>query len=143
MNQHNFTGKWITDGIFASREPRNVFHRQLQKISLPPDEHSNSHILFRKKFVLSKAEKVGKAYITADDFYKLYINGKFVAQGPAPAYHNCYNYNEIDITPYLCEGENVIAVHTYYQGLINRVWQSGDYRHGLIMDVEIDLDQYK
>ena len=138
MNQHNFTGKWITDGVFAPREPRNVFHRQLQKISLPLDEHCDSHILFRKKFVLSKAEKVGKAYITADDFYKLYINGQFVAQGPAPAYHNCYNYNEIDITPYLCEGENVIAVHTYYQGLINRVWQSGDYRHGLIMDVEID-----
>lgn len=27
-------------------------------------------------------------------------------------------------------------MHTYYQGLINRVWVSGDDRHGLILDVE-------
>ena len=29
-------------------------------------------------------------------------------------------------------------MHTLYQGLINRVWQSGDNRHGLILDLEID-----
>ena len=32
----------------------------------------------------------------------------------------------------------MIAVHTLYQGLINRVWQSGDQRHGLLCDLEID-----
>ena len=61
-----------------------------------------------------------------------------MAQGPAPAYHFCYNYNEIDVTDYLCEGENVLAVHTYYQGLINRAWQSGDFRHGLLFDLVVD-----
>ena len=81
---------------------------------------------------------VGTAYITADDYYKLYINGKFVQQGPAPSYHSRYNYNVIDITSYLFEGENTIAIHTYYQGLINRVWQSGDYRHGLLCDFVVD-----
>ena len=138
MKEHKFVGKWISDSVFAPREPRNVFHRQLQKISLPLDEHSDSHILFRKKFMLKKAPENAKVYITADDFYKLYINGKYIAQGPAPAYHNCYNYNEIDVTEYLTDGENTVAVHTYYQGLINRVWQSGDQRHGLIMDLEVD-----
>lgn len=136
MKEHSFLGKWITDEIFSSRIPRNVFHRQLEKIALPPDEHMDSHILFRKHFSL---KKVGKAriFISADDCYKLYINGSFVAQGPAPAYHNCYNYNDIDVSSYLRAGENVIAVHTYYQGLINRVWQSGDFRHGLILDLEV------
>lgn len=138
IKNHKFAGKWITDRDFAEREPRNVFHRQLEKISLPPDELSNSHILFRKRFEVLKIGAVGKVFITADDYYKLYINGMFVAQGPAPAYHNCYNYNEIDISSYLRVGENLIAIHTYYQGLINRVWQSGDFRHGLIMDLDID-----
>ncbi len=138
MKEHNFVGKWITDGAFAPREPRNVFHRQLEKIDLPPDELSNSHILFRKSFGLDGSFESAKVFITADDYYKLYINGMFVAQGPAPAYHNCYNYNEIEVGSYLRAGENVIAIHTYYQGLINRVWQSGDYRHGLIMDLDID-----
>ena len=36
------------------------------------------------------------------------------------------------------EGENTIALHTLYQGLINRVWQSGDFRHGMICDLVID-----
>ena len=40
--------------------------------------------------------------------------------------------------PFLKEGKNTIAVHTFYQGLINRVWQSGDNRHGLILDLIAD-----
>ncbi|MBQ8407669.1 MAG: family 78 glycoside hydrolase catalytic domain [Clostridia bacterium] len=138
MKTHHFSGKWITDEAFAALEPVNVFHRQLEKITVPEDKNQNSHILFRRKFDLKRSAEKATVYITADDYYKLYINGNFVAQGPAPAYHNCYNYNEIDVTAYLSEGENCIAVHTYYQGLINRVWQSGDFRHGLLMDVVVD-----
>ena len=134
MSEHIFTGKWISDSVLTQREPRNVFHRQLERIYLPADDEANAHVLFRKRFY---SEKSGNArvFITADDYYKLYINGRFVVQGPAPAYHNCYNYNELDVTEYLCEGENIVAVHTYYQGLINRVWQSGDFRHGLLMSM--------
>ncbi len=136
---HIFKGKWITDSEFSNLEPRNVFHRQYDKSfeKLDCSQHRNRHILFRKKF---NVEKTGKAtmYITADDYYKLYINGSFVSQGPAPCYHTQYNYNVVDVTDYLKEGENLIAVHTLYQGLVNRVWQSADNRHGLIFDLEID-----
>jgi len=135
---HKFTGRWISDNEFYKLKPRNVFHRQLQPVDLPCDEHRNRHILFRKKFTLSKEIKKAKIYISADDYYKLYINGQFVCQGPAPSYHFQYNYNEIDVTEFLSMGENVIAVHTLYQGLINRVWQSGDNRHGLILDLVSD-----
>lgn len=138
MKQHEFSGKWITDSEFYELAPRNVFHKQLEPVDLPCDEHRNRHILFRKKFSLEKIAKIAKIYISADDYYKLYINGEFVAQGPAPSYHFRYNYNVIDVEKYLKPGENVIAVHTLYQGLINRVWQSGDNRHGLILDLTID-----
>ncbi len=80
--------------------------------------------------------------ITADDYYKLYINGAFVAMEPAPSYHFNYNYNEIDVSAYLSEGENLIAVHTLYQGLVNRVWQSGDLRHGLWLELFADEKQF-
>jgi len=134
---HVFSGKWITDSEFYGLEPRNVFHRQLDKVVIDCSEHRNRHILFRKKFTAKKAEKV-EIFITADDYYKLYINGKFVCQGPAPCYHFHYNYNTVDVTEYLTEGENTIAVHTLYQGLVNRVWQSADQRHGLLLDLEVD-----
>ena len=136
--EHIFKGKWISNDVFSQITPRNVFHRQLDKLSLDCTEHRNRHILFRKHFDLTDEFQSARIFISADDYYKLYVNGAFVAQGPAPAYHFQYNYNEIDITEHLNVGENVIAVHTFYQGLINRVWQSGDHRHGLICDIVVD-----
>lgn len=130
--------QWITDAAFASRVPRNVFHRQLEPLDLPADPLANAHILFRRRFSLTALPEKAVLRITADDYYKLYINGAFVGQGPAPGYPTSYRYNEIDVLPYLCAGENVIAVHTYYQGLINRVWVSSDYRHGLWCDLTCD-----
>lgn len=133
-----FCGRMITDAAFANEKPRNVFHRQLEKTSLPPDARQDSHILFRRRFLLPRLPKKAVLYITADDYYKLYLGGRFVAQGPTASYHSRYGYNEIDVTPYLSSGENLLAVHTYYQGLINRVWQSGDGRHGLLCDLVVD-----
>jgi hypothetical protein len=135
---HTFVGKWITDYEFFQLEPRNVFHRQLQKVKLSCESHRNRHILFRREFFITDHKKPSTIYISADDYYKLYINGQFVGQGPAPSYHFAYNYNEIDVTSFLRPGKNIIAVHTLYQGLINRVWQSGDQRHGLIFDLLSD-----
>jgi len=134
---HVFKGKWISDGVLSRLEPRNVFFRQLERVDLPR-EHTNSHVLFRRRFTLPSLPACARVYLSADDYYKLYINGVFVGQGPAPSYHFKYNYNVIDVTAYLSEGENVIAVHTLYQGLVNRVWQSGDLRHGLILDLVAD-----
>ena len=39
------------------------------------------------------------------------------------------------MTALLHEGENVLAFHTLYQGLINRVWVSGDGCHSLLFDL--------
>lgn len=76
--------------------------------------------------------------ISADDYYKLYVNGKYVGQGPAPSYSFDYAYNRFDITDYLVVGENIIEALVYYQGLVNRVWVSGDNKYGLVADIYID-----
>ena len=135
---HTFTGSWITTEEFEGLEPRNVFHRQLDTTVNLPEEHLNKHILFRKRFEIENDFRDAVLYISGDDYYKLYVNGSFVAQGPAPAYPFAYTYNVVDVTPFLRKGENQIAIHTYYQGLINRVWVSGDNRHGLLCDLELD-----
>lgn len=83
--EHFFKGKWITDAEFTNLKPRNVFHKQLEQVDLPCNEHRNRHILFRKNFLCNKLSKNAKIYISADDYYKLYINGQFIAQGPAPS----------------------------------------------------------
>ena len=133
-SEHSFVGKWITDAEFSELKPRNVFHRQCEPLALS-EEHLNAHVLFRREVVLDNLTRPATMYISADDYYKLYINGEFVTQGPALCYHFHHGYNVVDVTKYLHKGRNVIAVHTLYHGLINRVWQSGDFRHGLIYDL--------
>ena len=134
MNTHKFKGKWITHRDFACLEPINVFHRYLEKPTFKQSDIKNKHILFRKKFTLQNTKNT-KIYITADDYFKLYINGRFVSCGPKSSYIHNYCYNEYDISDFVRTGENTLAVHTYYQGLINRVFISGDNRHGLICDI--------
>lgn len=107
-----FSPKWYTISEFEKENTKNL------------------HVLARAD--MEALADVGyELLITADDYYKLYVNGKFVTQGPAPAYPEKYYYNRIDITPYLTTGHNILAVHLYYQGLINRVWNSGDGRFGV------------
>ncbi len=133
-----FLGSWICAEEFSKLPPIPLFHRDGQPLSNYQHQETlkNYHTWFRKSFYLIKtSESVYHIRITADDYYKLYINGSFVGQGPAPGYYFAYYYNEYDISPYLTDGENSIEVHTYYQGLVNRVWNSGDYRQGMIADI--------
>ena len=130
--------EFICHKDFAAERPKNMFHKEEQQLDLAEKEEKflDRHILFRKKLFLESIEGA-ILKISADDYYKLYINGKFVTMGPAPSYPQCYNYNEIDVTPYLTLGENTFAVHTYYQGLINRVWVSADRRQMLWFDLSV------
>lgn len=133
MEEYKFKGNWICPREFCEVKPKNVFHRQLSPMEIKAEVPQNLHILYRKTFSYSSGKAVIR--ISADDYYKLYINGEFVTSGPAAGFNFNYYYNEIDITDRLFTGDNIIAVHTYYQGLINRVWVSGDDRVGLIFDI--------
>ena len=134
--------QFICHGDFSDVAPINVFHKESVgcNVSENDEKFLNRHILFRKRFYLESTENA-VLKITADDYYKLYVNGEFVTMGPAASYPHCYNYNEIDLSPYLACGENSIAVHTYYQGLVNRVWVSGDRRQMLWCSLEVGGNQ--
>lgn len=138
--QRIWNARWITDHRFSDLEPMHVYHRELQPLAWEPNPAlENSHLLFRRAFEVGEGVRA-TLYISADDYYKLYVNGRFVDQGPAPGTPEHYYYNTLDISRFLHAGHNVIAVHTYYQGVINRVWVSGDQRHGLIAELVINGD---
>ena len=126
----------IQDPLFSNLPVRNMFHKEKQPASDKPGDSDpkNIHSLFRKEIKLQdKPISSASLFITTDDYYKAYINGAFVGQGPAPAYLFEYPFNGWDVTDVLKNGEeNCLAVHTYYQGLVNRVWCSGDNRAGLL-----------
>lgn len=138
-----FNPIWYTIPEFADSTPVFVYHKEQEQVEIKNNGIQNLHVLARTDFFAEK----GKKYllrISADDYYKLYVNGTYVTQGPAPAYPEHYYYNSIDLTPYLAPGKNVIAVHLYYQGLVNRVWNSGDNRFGIGAEVvETDAETGK
>ena len=133
--------RWLCSPEFHDAPQLALLHRQLDpNFKMPPhrEELKNYHALFRKKVVLANAPKRALLRISADDYYKLYVNGQFVTQGPANSYAFCYYYNVVDLTPWLRQGNNQLAIHVYYQGLVNRAYNSGDQRQGLIAELFAD-----
>ncbi len=132
-----FKSKPITTEDFASLPSLTMYAREHEPRQKSEDKLNHYFADFFGSFKRD-ANALYEMLITADDYYKLYINGVYVGQGPRPAYTSRYNYNNYDITKYLHEGENDIRVRVYYQGLINRVWVSGDNRMMLLADIFCD-----
>ena len=151
-----FRNSWFTIPEAGTVRPLNLYHKEQEEPGCSEETTqntgqtasgtaaasvlpSNLHVLARA--VISCGEEHGQSgerlilRITADDYYKLYVNGSFVGQGPAPAYPEHYYYNEFDLTDQLRSGGNILAVHLYYQGLVNRVWNSGDGRFGIACEI--------
>ncbi len=122
--------KFITTKEFACLSPIDLRHKEHSPAPEKPGSLRHKHILFMKKLPLTDTSNC-RLRITADDYYKLYINRKFVAMGPSPSYPQHRSFNEFDISEYLINGDNLITVHVYYQGLLNRAYDSADNRCAL------------
>ncbi len=132
---HKFNSPFITVPIFKDAMPINVFHREYDETwKAPVPIASDFHVAFRRIF---KAEK-GRKYVidlSADDYFMLYVNGKYICQGVRQSSAWRYRYISCDISDEVEDGENVIFIHAYYHGLVCRAYQSADNRFGVVSDV--------
>src|SRR5216110_2563844 len=74
---------------------------------------------FRKNFSLDQKPSFFIIHVSADNRYKLFVNGAMVSFGPARSDIYNWNYETVDIAPYLQQGNNVL-------GAI--VWNFGEER---------------
>ncbi len=100
----------------------------------------NDAMVTQKQFRVPAFHKA-EVHITADTFYRLYINNVWVNDGPARAWPEHYSYDSIDITPYLKKGVNDVKIIARYFGV-------GDFHHipqqaGLLAQIEIMTAQGK
>jgi len=100
----------------------------------------NQTIIARKTFT-ARNSKQAKIKITADSQYRLFINGKWVNDGPCRAWPEHYQFDEFDITMYLNTGVNEIKV-------IARYWGTGTFHNicqqaGLLVQIELSADDGK
>ncbi len=78
---------------------------------------------FRKKFELDK--KPGKfiVHVSADNRYRLFVNGTAVCSGPARGDLYNWYFESVDIAPYLKQGNNTIAALVWNMGVYAPVAQ--------------------
>ncbi|MDQ8184384.1 alpha-L-rhamnosidase C-terminal domain-containing protein [Pelagicoccus sp. SDUM812002] len=74
---------------------------------------------YRKSFELSDVPETFLVHVSADCRYKLYVNGEQVSQGPAAGDLFHWNFESVDLAPYLENGTNQIA---------SLVWNEGEGR---------------
>ena len=128
--------EWLRNPVLEGLEPIDL----LGADSAPepaPDAPRNVHTLYRKTFELEEAPVEAKLRFSAKDHAKLYINEAVAVQGPGPGYPFAYPFQSVDVTDSITQGVNVIGAHTYYQGLRNRVWHSGDNREGFVLALDL------
>ncbi|MFA5203351.1 MAG: hypothetical protein WC708_03005 [Lentisphaeria bacterium] len=77
----------------------------------------NCHAQFRHDFELKAVPERAPLFITADQWYRLHVNGRYVCRGPARGYQSHWPFDEIDVRGFLKPGHNVIAVEAYNPGI--------------------------
>lgn len=101
------------------------------------DVHAyNQTLVAEKKFKLDRPQQA-TLRITADSFYRLFVNGHWVNDGPGRSWPEHFQYDVIDATPFLVDGENEIRVIARYFGV-------GDFHRvpkqaGLLAQLDVQL----
>jgi alpha-L-rhamnosidase len=71
---------------------------------------------FRQTVELDEKPKHFNVHVSADNRYRLYVNGVSVIAGPQRSDVMHWRYEEIDLAPFLREGNNVIAAVVWHWG---------------------------
>ena len=76
-----------------------------------PDEVSGTYGVyhFRKTWETDTVPAHFVVHVSADNGYKLYVNGRLVSTGPARGDLNNWNFHTVDLAPYMVPGKNVAA----------------------------------
>ena len=87
----------------------------------PPNETGREYgvYYFRKSIDLAVKPADFVVKVSADNRYKLYVNGALVSLGPARGDTYYWNYETVDLAPYLSTGKNTIVAI---------VWNDAEYR---------------
>jgi alpha-L-rhamnosidase len=89
-------------------------------IEVPHESTSGYGVyLFRKTIAFSTKPGSFVIHISADNRYKLFVNEKQVSLGPARGDPDHWNFETLDIAPFLRTGKNIIAA---------QVWNEGEWR---------------
>src|ERR1700761_8418655 len=85
-------------------------------IDLPGQDRDYQVCLFRKTLSLDTKPASYKVFVSGDNRYKLFVNGQLVSIGPARGDFYYWNYQTVDLAPYLVAGKNAINALVINEG---------------------------
>ncbi len=101
-------------------------------------ENDNSMQLFRRSFDIKGKPTHATLQISASSVYQLYVNGVYIARGPARSAPHHQSYDTWQLKDLLTEGDNLIAVKVHFKGSINSYQHQS--RAGLLAQLALQTD---
>lgn len=100
-----------------------------------PGEPANTYGIYhmRKAFELPEVPSRFIVHASADNRYKLYVNGLLVSMGPARGDIYNWNFETIDLAPYLHKGKNVLAAVVWNYAELKPVAQISFNQTGFLL----------
>ena len=95
---------------------------------------------FRKSFELAAKPERFVVHVSADNRYRLFVNGTFVSAGPARSDLDHYRYETVDIAPQLKAGKNVLAAVVWNFGIYAPMAQHTE-RAAFLMQGDTDAER--
>ena len=105
-------------GLDAQNIPEHLLNKPwtAKWISGQGDLQNYRVFKFRKIFELTEKPTAFVIHVSADNRYKLFINGQSISMGPARGDLMYWNYETVDLAPYLKVGKNVLAALVWNDG---------------------------
>lgn len=95
---------------------------------------------FRKTITLTQAPARFMVHVSADNRYRLFVNGQSVALGPARSDLLNWNYETLDLAPFLKPGNNVIAAQVWYLS-DSAPFAQMSYQIGFVMQGDTEVEK--
>ena len=82
-----------------------------------PPQLINRYAQYRRDFFVGVLPDSLLIRITADQAYQLWVNGRYVARGPARGFASHWPYDTVDLRPFLEVGENRLSALVHNPGV--------------------------
>lgn len=108
--QKLWNAQWITGPEIPANEFTAVANPELREYGV---------FKFRKTIELEQKPSSFIVHVSGDNRYKLFVNAQQVSQGPARGDLYFWNFESVDLAPYLTAGKNIVSAV---------VWNDGKYK---------------
>ncbi|MDR1402240.1 MAG: alpha-L-rhamnosidase N-terminal domain-containing protein [Tannerellaceae bacterium] len=126
INPGLFEERWGARWISVPDEPANVF----------------GVYHFRKSFDLANVPETFVIHVSADNRYKLYVNGVLASLGPARCDIYNWNFETVDLAPWLKEGKNTLAAVVWNYAEKKPAAQISFNQTGFILQGNTDAERF-